>query len=108
MSDMHVITNNVPHDIIDAYELTQAERAEFDYLDWRAIDNGEDSASFFRYKGQLYNLDEFMRDYGIAKGYGLPAHLSTWDGYQADTFFSAIVVRIVNDGEQVIVGRIYS
>ncbi len=48
-----VITNNVPRDIIDAWQLTPAERCEFDYLDWAAIEHGNDSASFFRYRRQL-------------------------------------------------------
>jgi hypothetical protein len=103
-----VVTNNVPRFTIDAYELTPAERAEFDYLDWDKIDKGEDSATFFRFKGTLYNLGEFSRDYGITRGAGLPEHLSKWDGYASDTAFSATVVRLSPDGESVVVGRIYS
>ena len=105
---MEIITNNVPRPVIDAWELTPAERAEFDYLDWDAIEAGSDSASFFRYRGQLYDLGEFSADYGITKGAGLPAHLSKWDGYQSDTFFSATVVRYVEDNDYVVVGRVYS
>lgn len=103
-----VVTNNVPRDIIDAYELTAEERKQFDYLDWGAIDEGRDSASFFRYKGQLHDLGEFTRDYGITKGSGLPEHLSKWDGYRSDSAFSAVVVRYVNDNEQVVAGRVLS
>ena len=103
-----VRTNNVPRDLIDAWELTPAERADFDYLAWDKIEAGEDSASFFRYRGQLYDLGEFTRDYGITKGAGLPDHLSQWDGYASDSAFSATVVRIVDNGERVIVGRVYS
>lgn len=108
MSDYTIRTNNVPRPIIDAYELSTDERAEFDYLDWPAIERGEGSASFFRYRGQLYDLGEFSADYGILKGSGLPAHLSDWDGYQSDTFFSATVVRYVDNFEYVVVGRVYS
>jgi hypothetical protein len=103
-----VITNNVPRDIIDAYELTAKERSEFDYLDWDAIDAGNDSASFFRYRGQLYNLGEFTRDYGITKDAGLPESLSRWDGYMSESFFSAIVVRLLDNNEQVVVGLVLS
>jgi hypothetical protein len=109
MSNLTVKTNNVPRLLIDAYELSEKERAEFDYLDWEAIDKGEDSATFFRYKGQLFDLGEFSRDYGITKGTGLPDHLSKWDGYMSDTFFSAYVVRYVeDDSDRIIVGRVYS
>jgi hypothetical protein len=38
MSNLTVKTNNVPRLLIDAYELSEKERAEFDYLDWEAID----------------------------------------------------------------------
>lgn len=107
-SNPTVTTNNVPRDIIDAWQLTPAERGEFDYLDWAAIDDGRESAEFFRYRGQLYDLGEFSRDYGITKGAGLPAHLSKRDGYLSESFFSAIVVRYVDDSERVIVGLVLS
>lgn len=104
---MRVITNNIPRDLVDAYELTAEERTEFDYLDWPAIDAGTDSATFFRYRGNLYDLGEFTRDYGITKGSGLPEHLATWDGYLPESAFSAVVVRIVDDNH-VVVGLILS
>ena len=104
-----VITNNVPRLIVDAYELTVAERKDFDYLDWPAIDSGTDSATFFRYRGQLYDLGEFSTDYGITRGSGLLHELAGWDGYQSDSFFSATVVRFVeDDSDYVIVGRVLS
>jgi len=107
MSEIRVITNNVPRPIIDDYELTEAERADFDYLDWPAIERGEESASFFRFRGQLYDLGEFSADYGITKGSGLPDHLSRWDRYMSEHAFSALVVRWV-DEEYVVVGRVLS
>lgn len=107
MSDVRVVTNNVPRDVIDAHELTESERAEFDYLDWAAIEDGRESASFFRFKGQVYDLGGFMADFGITKGMGLPAHLSDWDGYMSEHAFSALVIRFV-DNEHVIVGRVLS
>lgn len=88
-----VITNNHPRNIIDAWELTPTEQAEFDYLDWPRIMAGEDSASFFRYRGELYDLGEFTR--GGCKG---------WDGSKADSFFSGIVIRLVDNNERIVVG----
>lgn len=102
---IRVITNNVPRYIIEDYELSPEERSGFDYLDWPAIDEGRDSASFVRYKGQLYDLNTFMRGFGIIEE--LPDHLARWDGYHAESFFSAVVVRLVDD-ERVIVGRVLS
>ena len=98
MSDsVKITTNNVPRDVIDASELTPAERAEFDYLDWVKIDAGTDSASFFRYRGQVYDLGTFMR--GTEPG---------WDGGIADSMFSGLLARLVDDGERVIVASWYA
>lgn len=99
-----IITNHVPRDVIDAYELSAEERAEFDYLNWPAIENGEDSASFFRYKGMLYDLGEFE----FARGMGYSEAFAEWDGIQTDSFFSGILVKYGPNCESVIVGRYFS
>lgn len=99
MSDLTVITNNVPRHTIDACDLTPQERSEFDYLAWDAIDRGEESATFFRFKGTLYDLGEFLRTENPA--------LSGWDGISTDTFFSATVIRLVDNGESVVVARVF-
>lgn len=110
MAELTIITNNIPRDIIDDWELTEKDRAEFDYLDWDAIDAGNDSASFVRYKGELIDLGEFQRlhDHGrvqMARDGGM----DTWDGYRSDSFFSGQLIRWHGtDGEQVIMGRYYS
>jgi hypothetical protein len=99
MSDLTIITNNVPRFTVDAYELTLEERKEFNYLNWEAIEAGEASATFFRYKGEVYDLGEFMSpSWGRLRG---------WHGYRSDSFFSGIVVRFVDD-ESIVVGRYYS
>jgi hypothetical protein len=91
-----IITNNVPRDLIDELDLTLAEREDFDYLDWDAIEEGTDSASFVRYRGQVMDLGNFTR--GGPEG---------WDGSYADTFFSAYLIKIVDD-ERVIMGYYYA
>lgn len=107
MSDVKVKTNNVPRFVLDACELTPDEREEFDYLDWERIEEGSESATFFRYQGTLYELGQFTHDYGLLKGARLPEHLSKWDGYMSEGAFSALVVRIVSD-DQVVIGRVLS
>ena len=98
MSEATIRTNYVPRDIVYAWELLPAEREEFDYLDWDAIERGEGyNDQFFRYKGEVYDLGEFER-----------SNVAGWDGQQTDTFFSATLVRYVDDYERVVVGRIYS
>ena len=98
VSDIKIRTNNVPRFTIDACELTEAERAEFDYLDWSAIDEGRDSATFFRYRGQLYSLDQFTRTEP-----GGPLALAGWHGMNADSYSSGTLVRLSDDGESVTV-----
>jgi hypothetical protein len=105
---MRIVTNNQPRAVIDARELTSKERADFDYLDWHAIDANDDSASFFRYKRQLYDLGEFSSDYGITQDVGLPVYLSKWDGYMSVHAFMAIVVRYSDTFDSVVVGTVYS
>jgi hypothetical protein len=103
-------TNWVPRDVISAWELTGAEREDFDYLDWTKIEAGEDSAEFFRYHGDLYYLESE----------GTPAFAPGWDAYLSDSFSSGIVYRFPllepasryhdaeYDYERVIVGRYIS
>lgn len=91
------ILHRQEHEIIDACQLTEAERAEFDYLDWPAIDAGTDSASFFRRSGDLYDLGTFMR----TEPGGDLARLG-WHGYAGDSFFSGTAVHVSDDGETVL------
>lgn len=94
-------TNHVPRFTLDAYELSADERERFDYLDWSAIDRGEDSATFVRYLGDLMDVGEFMAPTGNQFG-------DYWHGYAADTFFSATLIHLCDDGESVVMGRAYS
>lgn len=97
-----IITNNVPRDTLNWWELTTKECGEFGYVkDGRR----EQDVEFFRYKGQVYDLDEMQ---------ATPSELANegWDGYMSDTFFSGILVKYfdengIYDG-QIVVGRFYS
>lgn len=93
-------TNNQPRSIIYGYELTEKEQAEFDYI------NDIESAQFFRYRGNLYDLGEFM--YIDRKRESLPEGFKHWHGYQSDSFFSGLLVKYTNDDDCVIVGTYYS
>ena len=89
---MMVTTNNAPREILDSNALTTKEREQFNYFDWTALDEGTDSASFFRYRGEIYDLGTFMRT-------GDPH----WHGIACDSMSTATVVHVTNDGS-VIVG----
>ena len=88
---MKIVTNNQPRDILTWYDLTPAERKEFDYLE-----DGE--GSFFRYKGWVYDLGNAMRIEGV----------EDWHGYYSGTAFCGVLVKISSDCETVIVGSYFS
>ena len=96
---MKIITNNQPRFIIDPWEMNEKQRKEFDYINWDDADMGKTSPLFFKYKGQLYDLGEFMR-----------TDIEGWDGVAGDTYFSGVLVKFDNqeDLDTVIVGRYYS
>ncbi len=99
---MKIITNNQPRRIIEDSELTATERAEFDYLDWAAVDEGNDSASFFRYKGQLYDLGDAMT-LSITLAVG---PFKGWHGHYVESYLTGVLVKYADEYcEKVIVGR---
>lgn len=94
MKTMEITTNHHYREVLNAFDLTAKEAKEFDYLD---LESGE--GSFFRYRGQAYDLGEFMRWDNPAS----PTNVG-WDGHRADSYFSALVVKYGEDGETVKVG----
>jgi hypothetical protein len=76
--------HEVPQKILDS---------EFDYHDDDDVSDG-----FFCYRGAWYHLDQFM---------GLPPDSSlgnTWPGSHGDSFFSAVLIELSDDGEEYRVG----
>ena len=83
---LEIVTNNVPREVITGFELTDEERSEFDYISQDDLPGRE----FVRYKGQVYDLDEFTRC--TLNGFDQDAW-NKWDGYFSDSAFSGILVR---------------
>jgi hypothetical protein len=102
MSNITIACNYQFRDVLYWYDLTDKERKEFDYL-LTSEKCSTDEANFFRYRGVVYDLGEFMRVDGAMFG-----QLSKWDGYQSDSYFSGIVVRYNKDFDAVIAGTYYS
>lgn len=108
---MQIKTNHAARPILYWYELTEAERAELDYLD---TEEAQQDFQGFRYRGNIYDLREFqvIRTRGQqAQGLGHFAHtceddspLARWGGILTDSYFSGIVVRSAGHYESVIVG----
>jgi len=96
MTELTIKTNYVPRDLIYGFELSETELAEFDYLE------EPENAEFFRYRGQVYDLGEFMRVPDNVPEFG------DWQGYASDTFFSGVLIKYAENYERVIVARYYS
>lgn len=92
---MQIKTNNVPRDILRWHDLTDDERSEFGYFDEQTCED----ASFFRFKGDVYDLAEFT----VWDNPASPTRQG-WDGFRSDSYFSGLVVRYVDDYERVVVG----
>ncbi len=97
---MKIKTNNRPRDVLRWYDLTEKERAEFDYIDTKSK---QECATFFRYKSEAYDLDEFVR-------WDNPASPTrgAWDGFRSDSYFSGLAIRYVQDFERVVVALVLS
>lgn len=90
---IEIKTNNIPRETFIGAFLSDDELKEFDWM----VD--PESSLFFRYKGRVYALDDFMTVY---EDY---TPLSEWDGYVSDTYFSGVVVKFRDD--KVIVGEYF-
>ena len=95
-------TNNVPRSYSYGSNFIGKERQEmleeFDYL----TEEDFNEKRFVNYKGFWYDLGEFMlvRDIELKK--------LKWDGISTDSFFSGVIVRYVEDDEQVVMGTCFS
>ena len=89
---MKVITNNHYRPLLSFWELSPREKKEMtDILEEKAEED-----TFFRYKGTVYPLSDFMRTFSTPN----------WDGILSTTAFTAIVVKLSPDGEAVKVGLV--
>lgn len=91
--DLKITTNNQPRSILYWCDLSEKERAWFDYY---KDETSQEFARFFRYKGEVYDLNEFSV---------VEDQFPGWSAYQSDSFFSGIVIRFTEDYEEVVVGR---
>jgi hypothetical protein len=97
---MQIKTNNHVRLILDWDQLTKKEQKEFDWMD----EEDKIGADFVRYKGNVYYINDFMRcPPGVEEFKG-------WDGYEADSYFSAVLVKWPDkfDMDRVVMARIYS
>lgn len=65
------------------------------------LDEDETGDGFFCYRGYWYHVSDFMR---IENN----ADLAGWHGYASDSYFSGVVMKLSEDGEQYIAGTFFS
>lgn len=87
-------TNHQWRDILTWWDLTDKERAEFDYLE-----DGE--GEFVRYRGHVHYMGNFMR-------IDDQANMPGWHGAEGDSYFSGTLVRLSDDGERCVMGTYMS
>jgi hypothetical protein len=97
-------TNNQPRETFYIFQLDEKDqkviKKQFDYYTEEEIQE----QSFFNYKGYWYSLNDFLRIRNSEE-------LKGWDGYISDSYFSGVLVKVVEDfmsDYSVIVGRYYS
>jgi hypothetical protein len=99
MQALTIKTNNRPRQTVPGFVLfeNQAVRKQFDYL----TDDEFRDESFIKYHGWWYAMCDFMR---IEPG----SSFEGWHGYHGDSYFSGVLIKLVDNGEEVIMGTYYS
>ncbi len=92
-------SNHQYRDFIYLNELTDEERGFFDHYE------EHEDATFFKYKGMLYDLSDFM---SIERSSFRDSELSDWDGYHSEGCWSGVLVKINEYDHTIKIGRYYS
>ncbi len=79
--------NNHALILLDWNQLTPKEQKDFDYLD---TEDAQASASFFRYRDNVYSLDEFEQCHPTFRKAG-------FDGQISDSHCSGVLVKLGKD-----------
>lgn len=111
---VRITTNHHRREPLDSWQIPPEVRAEFDYVNWQACDNGEDSVSFVRAYGTYWDLND--TEPGPAMFGGTlpePFRRAGYAAYVSETYFSGVCFRYVFDSDDsgeytVIVGRYFA
>lgn len=111
---LKIRTNRQFRPLLSGFELTESERKELDYIaDSSDLEKwSEQYNRFFRYRGNVYDTNEFVRivkrsEYrgGFSHCVDEDSQLLNWDCIQTDSFFSGIVIKYDScDYDSVMVG----
>jgi hypothetical protein len=94
---MNIRTNHKPRPLLYGSELPAKWKEHFDYLS----DEEYLTGNFVKYKGWVYDANDFMRCEGSLAILG-------FDGYLPDTYFSGVLIRFLPDSESVVMATYYS
>jgi hypothetical protein len=103
---MRITANNHWRHFKYSYEVPES---VFSYYDWLSED--ESLYGWIHYRNEWYHVSQFMRyaDYSTQHFKRKDSDKVTqWHAYSADTYFSGLIIRISEDGEQYQIGRYYS
>ena len=94
-------TNHQPRELKYLSDFNSADQHKIrSQYDWMDKDDLECNYGFFKYRGCFYHLQDFLRVDNESTG-----DLVGWDGYSSDSYFSGVVIKLVdNDCDSVIVG----
>jgi len=87
MDKPEIIGNGVPREVIYGFQLSEKEKADFDWMD------DIDDQRFFRFKGQVYAFSEIMAVHNTVHNPNPPEWMKEFDGYSSDSFFSGILIK---------------
>lgn len=92
---MKIITNNKPRALIYGYELSDKEKADFDYMDDLEYE------TFVRYKGMVFAISDFMRlsDDSEETKQG-------WNGVYGMNAFCGILIKLEPGAEHAVMGKV--
>lgn len=105
--EIKIVTDGKPRELNCFMDLTEKERADFDYID----DEEFYSQRFVKYKGCWYDVDDTQRiggwpkqnifDFSVNPG----SRFAGWGMIKTETFFSGVLFRYTKDFKSVVCGR---
>ena len=99
---MKIKTNNQWRELLNWYDLTDAQQADFDY-------NGADEGSYFMYKGRVHALADYTMFNSVWSTPTVEGDiLHGWHASAMQTAWSGTVIKVSDCGDAVIVGYYYS
>jgi hypothetical protein len=99
MDELTIKTNHNWRNFSYRYEVPKKVlEDQFDYQDPNDVIDG-----FFKYRDYWYHLDMFMRIENNSND-----EFSKWHGCHNDSFFSGVLIRVSDDGEQYQVATFFS